>query len=260
MRCSAVIEKLESLAPACFAESWDNPGLLTGRFEKAVRTVMLAVDATDSVVEEAAERGADLLVTHHPLIFSPRSRINDGDFIGRRLVTLLRHDICCYVMHTNFDVAVMADAAADRIGLRDRQVLDVTYEKDGRREGIGRVGKLPSAVTLEDCGRRIRDAFALPSVKLFGDGSRPVERAAICPGAGKSVVKTAAEQGADVLITGDIDHHTGIDALAMGLCIVDAGHYGLEQIFVPYMEAYLERECGELTVLRAAEQAPFWIL
>ena len=63
-----------------------------------------------------------------------------------------------------------------------------------------------------------------------------------------------------MLITGDIDHHTGIDALAMGLCIVDAGHYGLEQIFVPYMEAYLERECGELTVLRAAEQAPFWIL
>ena len=260
MRCSAVIEKLESLAPACFAESWDNPGLLTGRFEKAVRTVMLAVDATDSVVEEAAERGADLLVTHHPLIFSPRSRINDGDFIGRRLVTLLRHDICCYAMHTNFDVAVMADAAADRIGLRDRQVLDVTYEKDGRREGIGRVGKLPSAVTLEDCGRRIRDAFVLPSVKLFGDGSRPVERAAICPGAGKSVVKTAAEQGADVLITGDIGHHEGIDAVDRGLAIIDAGHYGVEHIFIEDMARQLGGKLSGVQIIMAPVSHPFQII
>ncbi len=260
MKCSAVIEKLESLAPGCLAESWDNPGLLTGRFAKEIRTVMLAVDASDSVVEEAVAQGADMLLTHHPLIFSPRRQINDGDFIGRRLVKLLRHDICCYAMHTNFDVSVMADAAADRIGLQDRQVLDVTYEKDGQREGIGRIGKLPAAVTLEACGRQIRDAFALSSVKIFGDGGRMVEKAAICPGAGKSVVGKAAAQGADVLITGDIDHHTGIDALAMGLCIVDAGHYGLEQIFVPYMETYLKRECGELTVLPAAEQTPFWIL
>ena len=83
MRCSAVIEELESLAPACFAESWDNPGLLTGRFEKAVRTVMLAVDATDSVVEEAAERGADLLVTHPPNPAVRQCRLQWGPTLRR---------------------------------------------------------------------------------------------------------------------------------------------------------------------------------
>ncbi len=260
MQCRELIEKLETLAPRSFAESWDNVGLLAGRYDKEIHTVMLALDATDSVVEEAAGKDADMLLTHHPLIFSPVKQINNDSFTGRRLVELLRNDICYYAMHTNFDVMGMADAAADEIGMRERQVLDVTYEDDISREGIGRVGSLPERMTLESCAESIKSIFALESVKIFGDGERLVERAAVCPGSGKSVVEKAVLAGADVLITGDIDHHTGIDAMAMGLSVIDAGHYGLEKIFVPYMEEFLQRECGELTVLRARESAPFWIL
>ena len=149
MRCRELINKLEMLSPRSYAEAWDNPGLLTGRYEKEIGKVMVALDATDEVIEEAVEAGADFLLTHHPLIFSARKQINDDDFIGRRLVKLLGNDICCYAMHTNFDVMGMADAAADKIALTDRQVLDVTRETDREKEGIGRVGKLQKAMSLK---------------------------------------------------------------------------------------------------------------
>lgn len=260
MRCREVIEKLEALAPRSYAESWDNVGLLAGRFEKEIGTVMIALDATDAVVEEAVRKGADMLLTHHPLIFSPQKRINDGDFIGRRLVALLGSDMCYYAMHTNFDVMGMADAAADKLGLLEKQVLDITYEDGDSREGIGRFGRLQTAMQLSECGAVVKRAFGLETVKIFGSGTKRIEWAAICPGSGKSVIAKAVQLGADVLITGDIDHHTGIDAMAMGLSIIDAGHYGLEKIFVPYMEEFLRRECRELTVLCAEEQSPFWVL
>ena len=163
-------------------------------------------------------------------------------------------------MHTNFDVMGMADAAADKIALTDRQVLDVTRETDREKEGIGRVGKLQKAMSLKECAELVKHSFALDYIKIFGEKNRIVERAAICPGSGKSVIQKSVLGGADVLITGDIDHHEGIDAMAMGLSIIDAGHYGLEKIFVPVMEEFLKRECGELVVFRAREQNPFWML
>lgn len=260
MQCRELMEKLEALSPVSYAESWDNVGLLAGRYEKEIHKVMIALDATDEVVEEALQKGADLLLTHHPLIFSARKKINNGDFIGRRLVTLLKHDMCYYAMHTNFDVMGMADAAADKIALKDREVLDVTYEKDGLKEGIGRIGMLQEPLTLKTCAKEVKRLFELESVKCFGDAERLIKRAAICPGSGKSVVERAVLMGADVLITGDIDHHTGIDAAAMGLSVIDAGHYGLEKIFVPYMEAFLRKECLTLEIMRAAEKNPFWVL
>lgn len=260
MRCRELIRKLETLSPRSYAESWDNPGLLTGRYEKEIGKVMVALDATDEVIEQAVNAGADFLLTHHPLIFSARKQINDDDFIGRRLVKLLRNDICCYAMHTNFDVMGMADAAADRIALTDRQVLDVTRETDREKEGIGRIGKLPKAMSLEECAEFVKHSFALEYIKIFGERDRTVEKAAICPGSGKSVIQKSVLGGADVLITGDIDHHEGIDAMAMGLSIIDAGHYGLEKIFVPYMEEFLRKECGGLAVSHAEEQNPFWML
>lgn len=260
MRCRELIEKLESLSPPKMAENWDNVGLLAGSYEKEVHTVMLAVDAADEVVEEAVRKNVDFLLTHHPLIFHGIKSINSGDFLGRRLMLLLEHGISYYAMHTNFDVMGMADAAADEIGLLDRQVLDITYEDEISKEGIGRFGRLSHSMTLEECAGFVKETFGLESVKVFGEADRTIRTAAISPGSGKSMIKPALSLGADVLITGDIDHHEGIDALACGLCILDAGHYGLEKIFVPYMEEFLKRELPALTVIRAREKNPFWVL
>ena len=150
MKLKDVISQLEELCPPQFAMSWDNSGLQTGRYEQEVLTVCLAVDATTPVIEYAVREGADLLITHHPLLFSGIKSIHDRDFVGRRIIDLIRNDIACYAMHTNFDVMGMADAAADLLRLKDREVLEKTYEDDVSQEGIGRTGKLTEHMKLDD--------------------------------------------------------------------------------------------------------------
>ncbi len=260
MRCDKIIESLERLSPSSFAESWDNVGLLAGRTDKEVSRLCIALDATDEVIDEAVRVGADMLLTHHPLIFSPMKKVTAEDFIGRRLIKLLQNDISYYAMHTNFDVMGMADAAADELGLKDRQVLDIAYEDEIAKEGLGRYGRLIQIMTLEECASFVKETFELEHVKIYGEPDTPIEWAAVSPGSGKTMIKPAVSAGAEVLITGDIEHHEGLDAMAQGLAIIDAGHFGLEKIFIPYMKEYIRRELPQLTVFAAKEKNPFWIL
>lgn len=260
MICSYLCEKLEELSPREYAESWDNVGLLVGRMDKEVNTVYIALDATDDVINAAIECGADMIITHHPMIFSAMKRVTADDFIGRRILKLAKHDISYYAMHTNFDVMGMADAAADEIDLLDREVLGVTYEDEIGSEGIGRVGNLPHIMTLYELSRYVKECFDLDTVKVFGDLDRECDVCAICPGSGKSMLKDAIKKGADVIITGDIDHHEGIDSVAQGLAIIDAGHFGIEKIFVPYMEEYIRRELPEIRVYTHELISPFRVI
>lgn len=259
MNLKDVIEVLEEQSPTSFACDWDNVGLLAGREDKEVNKIYIALDASDEAVESAIEAGADLLLTHHPLIFKGLKRIVADDFIGRRLIKLIQNDIAYYAMHTNFDVKGMADLSAAMIGLEDTEVLDVTAVVEGKPEGIGRVGKLMQPITVQDCARLVKAAFSLKEVKIFGKPDWILTRAAISPGSGKSEIENALAQKADVLITGDIDHHEGIDAAARGLCIIDAGHYGLEHIFIRYMKEYLEQHCTELEIIAQEIEFPYWI-
>ena len=227
MKCYEIIEKLETLSPASYAESWDNIGLLAGRRDKEIKTIYIALDATDDVIEEAVRIKADFLLTHHPLIFHKLSRVNSDDFIGRRVFQLIQNDICYYAMHTNFDVMGMADAAADELKLHNSQVLNVTYEDDISKEGCGRFGRLPRKMSLAECAELVKSVYQVPNVRVFGELTDMVETAAVMPGSGGSYIQDALRFGADVMITGDIDHHEGIDAVAQDLNIIDAGHYGI---------------------------------
>lgn len=237
MRCSEICNLLEREYGKEYACDWDNVGLLAGRRDKEVKTILLALDVTDEVVRMAADKKADMLITHHPMIFSPLKRVTDEDMNGRRLLALIQNDISYYVMHTNYDTRGMADLAARMLGLQECTVLEEVYNG----EGIGRVGVLPYSMTLAECARLVKDTYRIPSVKLFGNPDTKVHSAAICPGAGKSTMGEALRFGCDVYITGDIDHHTGIDAVDQGLCIIDAGHYGIEHIFMEDVKAYLEK-------------------
>lgn len=260
MRCGDIIEKLEQISPAAYAEEWDNVGFLAGRREKEVKTVFIALDATDEVIEEAIELGADMILTHHPLIFKPLTRVTADDFIGRRIVTLLQNDICYYAMHTNFDVMGMAEAAAEELGLLEAEVLSVTCEKDGKEEGIGRFGKSSRVLSLKEYAKYVKEVFRLEHANVYGDLETPIETVAICPGSGKSVMADAIKKKADVFITGDVDHHMGIDLQAQGVCVIDSGHYGMEKIFIPYMKDYLKQEIPSIQICMAEEKNPYYTL
>ncbi len=260
MKCYDIIEKLESLSPQVFAEEWDNIGLLAGRRDKEVRTVYIALDATDVVIGEAVRLGADLLLTHHPLIFKKMSRVNTDDFIGRRVCELIRNDISYYAMHTNFDVMGMADAAADALSLKDRQVLNVTYEDALSKEGCGRVGRLEKCMRVMELAALVKEKFHVPNVRVFGNLEDIAGTVAVMPGSGGDYIQDALNVGADVMITGDVDHHEGIDAVAQGIAVIDAGHYGIEKIFIPYMEAYIKRELPGIQVYKAEISEPFVVV
>ncbi|MCI8326964.1 MAG: Nif3-like dinuclear metal center hexameric protein [Lachnospiraceae bacterium] len=260
MDCKKVMELLECQSPVEYACDWDNVGLLVGREDKEVKKIYIALDAEDRAIDEAIAAKADMLLTHHPMIFKGMKKVTSQDFIGKRVMRLIREDIAYYAMHTNFDVKGMADLAAQYLGLREMSVLEPTFESKDGVEGIGRYGKLEKELSLGTFCETVKEAFALENAKVFGKLEKRVSTAAVSPGSGKSVIGKALEAGVDVLVTGDIDHHEGIDAVAQGMAVIDAGHYGVEHIFISYMEQYLKREAPELEVEIQPLTFPFQII
>lgn len=253
------MQVIEAAYPKSAALSFDNVGLQAGRAGKEVNKVYLALDATDQVIEAAKSAGADMLITHHPLIFSPLKSVTDEDFVSRRIVKLIQSDISYYAMHTNYDVLGMAKLSGEILGLTDTEVLDITSDTDEGPEGIGRVGSLAAPMTLKECCVYVKERLKLGSVKVFGDMEGEVSTLAVSPGSGKSAVRPAIEKGADVLVTGDIGHHDGLDAVEQGLSIIDAGHYGTEYIFIEDMKKFLEKKLPCLDVVTAPVVHPFQV-
>ena len=264
MLCKDVMDVIEAAYPREYALDWDNVGLLVGRDDKEVKRIYIALDATDEVIDEAVRTGADMLITHHPMIFSPIKRIHNLDFVVERILKLIQNDISYYAMHTNYDVLGMADLSGDKMNMKNAEILEVTAEgdigKEDEPEGIGRVSDLETPMTLRECCEDVKSAFHLGAVKVFGNLEEKVKRIAICPGSGKSVIQAALDKNADVLITGDIGHHEGIDAVAQGLAIIDGGHYGIEHIFIEDMRQYLEKHLSEVEIVAAPISHPFLIV
>ena len=244
-------------------------GLLAGRRDKEVKKILLALDATDEVVEQAAEGAYDMLITHHPMIFGAIKRVTDEDMVGRRLLSLIRSDISYYAMHTNFDAApgCMADLAAERLSLKDTEPLeamgDMEINGNSVAYGIGKTGNLAEKLTVKALAEKVKQAFDLPFVLVYGEElmDMEVEKVALCPGAGGSVIEEAIHAGAKALVTGDISHHQGIDAAARNMAVIDAGHYGMEHIFIQYMAGYLKENLPvEMEIVTAPSAWPTVLL
>lgn len=256
MTCKEIIEKLETRWHPSYAMEWDNVGLLVGREEKEIKKIFTALDATEETIQQALDFGADLLITHHPLLFSPVKKITSSDFIGRRLLTMIQADLCYYAMHTNFDVKGMAQLNQECLGLVDCQILEETAEQ----EGIGRVGMLPETMDLQALAQKVKQDFAIPDVRMYGNSSQQIGRVAVSSGSGKSMIRGAIAKGADVIITGDVDYHAAIDAVAQGIAVIDAGHYGTEYGFISYMKKELEMMFPELSVQSAEIRHPYQVV
>lgn len=249
MTVGEIADLFEEIAPKSAALSWDNPGLLVGSRSWTVGKVYIALDCTDEVIDHAIEAEADLIVTHHPLIFSPVKNVVAEDFIGKRIIRLIEHRIALFAMHTNFDICKMGPLVAGRLNLSD--VIPLVPcgpgEADGST-GLGGIGTLETDMTLEQLSLYVKNALGLPGLKTFGDQKMRVHRVAFLPGSGKSDIDTAIAAGADCYITGDVDHHSGIDAVEKEIAVIDAGHWGMEHFFIEYVDLFLKgRTAGLLT-------------
>ena len=256
MKCREIIELIEKEFPMEYAESWDNTGFQIGNREKEVKHIFVAMDVTDETIDEAIRLGADMIVTHHPMIFSPLSSVTSDTLNGRRVIKMIENGICYMSTHTNYDSCHMADLAAVKLEMTECVPLEEI--KDGI--GIGKIGRLPTTMTVRECALFVKERFSIPSVRFFGDGDKEVTVIGICPGAGKSLVKECHAKGAEVYVTGDIDHHTGIDQADEKLPIIDAGHYGIEHIYIEDMYCFLKKMCPEIKISKAEISHPFEVV
>lgn len=259
MKSGDILEQLYKVMPKHYAVDWDNVGLLAGRSDKEVKKIFITLDVKSSSIDKAMTEGADLIITHHPLIFRGLNAVNDMDSVGRRLLRLIQNDISYIAMHTNFDMArcCMADVCADKIGIKNGIPLEILQQEGEEELGIGKVGDLEAEISLDDLLHRIKKSFGLDSVDVYGMelGKNAFQKIAISPGSGKGMYKHAVKRGADILITGDITHHEGIDAAEDGMMIIDAGHYGLESVFIDDMEKKLQ-DIGEFEIIKEYQKSP----
>ena len=242
MKCSEIFEYLTNLYPLELAMDWDNSGFLIGRSDKEVKNVLVVLDITNEVLEYARAKDIDLIVSHHPIIFSALKRVTDETLLGNYILKILKNDICVIAMHTNFDIAKggMADICSERLGLSNTCVFERTNVCDGEELGIGKIGDLKKDMSLDELIKLVKTKFDLSYVSVFGreNINSNIRRVAISPGSGKGMYKYAVKR-ADVLITGDITHHDGLDAANDGVCIIDATHYGLEHLFIEKVKSDL---------------------
>lgn len=244
-----VTRAVDSIAPFGTQLDWDNSGLLVGDPSHGVTKVLVALDATTGLIDEAESRGAEVIVTHHPVIFRPIRRLLAGDPPYEAAV----RGIAVISAHTCYDMAAdgVNAALADALGLRDRAPLWEERPGVGGRT-MGVVGDLPCPMSREEMAAWVEEALGLgpgfvrcPPAALTGSeaaGAQPIRRAAVCGGAGADYLALAREKGCAAFVTGDVRHHEFLAAAEMGVFLMDAGHFATENIAIPR----LAQRLGEL--------------
>ncbi len=248
MKICDIISQMEKLAPPYLAEGWDNSGFLLGDESKFISRVFICLEINSEVLRQAQRFGAELIITHHPLMFKPLSSITESDPVGRLVRTLIKSDIAVYSMHTNFDKADggMNDLLAEHLGLDD--VRPYTEKECGQNENIGRVGTLDPPMSLEDFSAFVKATLGCATLRTVGNPDEELETVALCTGSGGGLMLNAYRAEADVYVTGDISHHDAQLAAELGLNIIDAGHFETENIFCPFMAEYFQENLPEIKV------------
>ena len=224
MKVRDIIAVIEDFAPLSIQEGWDNSGLCVGSPEAEVSSVLFALDCTESLVDEAIECGADMIITHHPLIFSGLKKISPENQVGAAVIKAIKNGISIYAAHTNADkvVAGVSGAMAAKLGLVDVQILD----EDGEGIGLGVVGNLPQPLAVESVMSLVKDRFSLKVLKSSKPLDGMISRVAMCGGSGGSLIGAARKSGAQLYISGDISYHNFFTP--EGFMIMDIGHYESE--------------------------------
>lgn len=241
-----VLLAVEELWPESLAEEWDEVGLVAGHPDAAIKRIMFAVDPTLDVIQEAIDWGADLLITHHPLLLRGVNTVAATTAKGKAVHLLIESGTALLTVHTNGDSAVggVSDVLADALGILDATPLTVAAE-GLPEEGIGRVGDLASATTLGDFAAKVFGILPAVAggVRVAGDRNALVRRVAVCGGAGDSLLSEVRSSGADVFVTADLRHHPAseaVEAAADGRpFLIDVSHFASEWLWLPAAAAAL---------------------
>lgn len=251
MTTAADIERaLYELAPRHYAEEWDNVGLLCGRQEKEIRKILVALDPFLCVCREALEMGADMIVTHHPLIFRPTLSVTDRDPVGKSILFLAQHDMAAVNAHTNLDNAPggVNDRLAEVLSLQNITVIDPHgTDKQGREWGLLRVGET-TPQNLDGFAAFVKDRLHCPGLR-YVNGGKTVRKVAVGGGSCGDKAEAALRAGCDTLVTADVKYNQFQNAMDRGLNLIDAGHFETENPVCEILASHLQEKFPTIQVI-----------
>ena len=238
-----IVREMDRWAPFSTQMSFDNAGFLVGHGQQEVRKILVALDITEAVVEEAVAWGANLIVSHHPVIFHPVKRLTDEMPAGQILLKLAEQRIAAICAHTNLDAAQggVNVCLAQALELTDlKQLHQDGVDPNGQPYGIGRVGNVSanSGGSAKEYAAFVKERLHASGVR-FVDGGKPVRRVAVGGGSCGSMLADAFAAGCDTFVTADVKYDQFLEAKALGLTLMDAGHYATEQVVCPKIVQYL---------------------
>lgn len=260
-----ILELLESVSPAGLAEPWDNPGLQVGFPSQKIGTIFMSLDPTPKALQRALDVHAQMLFTHHPLIFKPISQINSQNCPGDVIVEAVKNNMAIVCAHTNLDASMggINDILANLLGLENVEILKKNADSE-EPAGLGRIGDLKKPLPLDSILRQISTTFHLEQMKVAGKKDAFVRRLAVVGGSGGSLLAEAHRKRADLFLTGDVTHHVALDAEALGVVLVDGGHFTLEneafRVFGAHLQKLLKMKKWDVSVkIDEKEADPFTI-
>ncbi len=224
MKVNELYRYLESLIPSCLSCEWDNDGLMCcPDGDKEVKKVLVVLDVTGDVIDEAISGGYDVIISHHPFIFSGIKALNDDNYVAKKAIKAIKSGVSVMSFHTRLDAVTggVNDSLASLLGLKN--VLPFGAEN----EMIGRIGELGSPMSAEDFAKKVKDVLGSPAV-LLADGGRPVKKIAIVGGEGGDFLGDAIAAGADTYLSGRLKYHQMTDAKELGINLIEAGHFYTE--------------------------------
>lgn len=245
MKIKQVVDALEHYAPLPLQEGYDNAGLQVGLTEAVEMSgALLCLDVTEEVVDEAIQKGCNLIVSHHPLIFRKLARISDENYVQRTVRKAIKNDITIVSMHTNMDAATggVNFKIAEKLGLRNLQFFGGTKEVNGVEGGEGVIGEIVDEdIAADDLVLMLRERFAVESVQCNQLLRRPIRKVALCGGAGSFLLDAAIAAGADAFITGEMHYHEFFGhEQEIQICVI--GHYQSEQFTAEIFKSIIEKQ------------------
>lgn len=241
MILNEIIKVLEKRFPISNKEEWDNVGLMIGRRKKEIKKIQLSLDVTVASLENAIKNNVDLIISHHPLIFSGIKKINTDTVLGEKILTAIENSIAIYSLHTNLDSTQggLNDYVGEKLNLKNGKIID---EVNNENFGIGRIYSLDEKIEFDDFIEKIKSVFLTNNLRVVKNQEEKltIKKIAIVNGSGSSYWRKAKKLGADLLITGDVKYHEALDSLEEGFCIIDVGHYETEYFYGDLIKKELE--------------------
>ncbi|MCY6959684.1 Nif3-like dinuclear metal center hexameric protein [Clostridium brassicae] len=239
-----VVKFMEDIAPVNLKESYDNVGLMVGDKDEEITSILVALDCTLDVIEEAKDKNCSLILTHHPLLFRKPSSITTETLIGKKIIQLIKNNINLYSSHTNLDSVKdgINDILVKILGFKSFKTIELApnREYNDSISGIGRIVELEKYITLEELCCKIKEDLNISYVRYSGEESKVIKKIAIINGSGQDYFDKAKKAHVDCIITGDTSYHYVSDYSEEGMALIDAGHFGTEWPCMKFVAMELE--------------------